>query len=383
VHGGGTAIGMLAELLAAGLNANCGGRDHAPIQVERQVIRWSADMLGLPDGAGGLLTTGTSMANLIAVLAARTAALGPAVRRHGLRAARLIAYASEAAHQCVARALDMAGIGADALRLLPCDGAGRLDLKALPPAIAADRAAGHTPFLVVGTAGGVDTGAVDDLDAIAACCQRNRLWFHVDAAYGAIALLSPRLRPLLAGIGQADSVAFDFHKWAQVPYDAGCIVVRDAAALHAAFAGSAAYLRPAAEGLAAGAPWPVELGPELSRGFRALKVWMTISTYGADRLGAVAERCCDLARRLADAIARTQGLQLMAPVALNIVCFRVCALDDAAHARLAADLQLAGRAVLSCTTIRGRLVLRAAIVNHRTTAQDVDAILTDVLGLSP
>ncbi len=383
VHGGGTAIGMLAELLAAGLNANCGGRDHAPIEVERQVIRWSAEMLGLPDDSGGLLTTGTSMANLIAVLAARTAALGKTVRDQGLKSARLVAYASEAAHQCVARALDMAGIGADALRLLPCDAAGRMDLTALPPAIAADRAAGHTPFLVVGTAGGVDTGAIDDLDAIAACCRQTGLWFHVDAAFGAIALLSPRLRPLLAGIGQADSVAFDFHKWAQVPYDAGCIVVRDANTLQATFAGSAAYLRPAARGLAAGAPWPVDLGPELSRGFRALKVWMTISTYGADRLGAVAERCCDLARRLADAIGRTPALDLMAPVALNIACFRVRALDDAAHDRLAADLQRAGRAVLSCTTLRGRRVLRAAIVNHRTTAQDVDAIITDVLGLSP
>ena len=382
VHGGGTVIGMLAEMLAAGLNANCGGRDHAPIAVERQVVRWAAEMLGLPQKAGGLLLSGTSTANFVAVLAARRAALGPAVREDGVGGARLTAYASDGAHMCVARALDMAGLGSGSLRLIACDDAGRMRIPDLAERLEADRAAGMTPFMVVGTAGSVDIGAIDDLAGLAEMCRENGLWFHVDAAFGAMAMLSDRLRPLLRGIEQADSVAFDFHKWMQVPYDAGCIVVRDQAALRAAFVRQADYLRPTGRGLAAGEPWPVDLGPELSRGFRALKVWMTIRTYGADRLGAVVEHCCALAQRLAATIARTPELELVAPVALNIVCFRVAGGDDATQEGIASWLQEAGRSVLSTTTLGGRRVLRAAIVNHRTRAADVDAIVSDVLDAS-
>ena len=379
VHGGGTAVGMLAELLAAGLNANCGGRDHAPVACERQVIGWAAEMLGLPPDSSGLVVTGTSAANLIAVLMARAAALGADSRRAGIGGARLTAYASTAAHMCVARALDMAGLGSDALRLLPCDRAGRIEPDALDAAIAADRAAGRAPFLVVGTAGGVDTGAIDDLAALADRCERHGLWFHVDAAFGAIAMLSPGLRPLFAGMERADSVAFDFHKWAQVPYDAGCVVARDPAAQRAAFARPASYLSRHPRGLAAGEPWPVDLGPELSRGFRALKVWMTLATYGADRIARVVETCRALALRLADAVTAEPRLALAAPVALNIVCFRYIDGDDAAQEAIAADLQVAGDVVLSTTTLDGRTVLRAAFVNHRTGARDADAIVPAVL----
>jgi len=379
VHGGGTAVGMLAEMLAGGLNANCGGRDHAPIACERQVIRWAAEMLGFPADSSGLVLTGTSMANLVAVLVARTWALGPQVRQDGLAGARLTAYASASAHMCVARALDMAGLGSDSLRLVPLDGAGAMDVAALRAAIAADRAAGEQPFLVVGTAGSVDTGAIDDLSAIAGMCAEQRLWFHVDAAFGAIAMLSPALRPLVAGMERADSVAFDFHKWAQVPYDAGCVVVRDAAAHRAAFARNAAYLRGEARGLAAGEPWPVDLGPELSRGFRALKVWMTLLTYGADRIGAVVERSCALARHLARAVDAEPRLELAAPVALNVACFHYRDGDDAMQTAIAADLQEAGAAVLSTTTWQGRTVLRAAFVNHRTAEGDVAALVGAVL----
>ncbi len=332
----------------------------------------------MPPDSSGLLVTGTSMANFVAVLVARTARLGAASRVSGIGAARPVAYAAAGVHMCVARALDMAGIGAAALRLLPCDAAGAIDVAALRAAIAADAAAGALPFLVVGTAGSVDTGAIDDLAALAALCRQRQLWFHVDAAFGAVAMLSPALRPLFAGIGEADSVAFDFHKWAQIPYDAGCLVVRDAAAHRAAFARPASYLQRQPRGLAAGAPWPVDLGPDLSRGFRALKVWMTLRTYGADRLGAVAEHCCALAARLAAAIDAAPELERAAPVRLNIVCFRVAAADDAAQEALAAALQLSGEVVLSTTVLGGRTVLRAAIVNHRTTAADVDAIVAAV-----
>jgi glutamate/tyrosine decarboxylase-like PLP-dependent enzyme len=379
VHGGGTAMGMLAEMLAAGLNANCGGRDHAPIMCERQVVRWAAEMLGLPADASGLVLTGTSMANLVAVIVARTAAVGSEVRYDGVGDNRLRAYASEGAHLCITRALDIAGLGSHGLRLIPCDQSGSIDVAALRVAVARDRSEGLWPFLVVGTAGSVDIGAIDDLAAVANLCAEQRLWFHVDAAFGAIAMLSPTLRPLFAGMECADSVAFDFHKWAQMPYDAGCIVVRDATAHRAAFSRDAAYLRRQARGLAAGEPWPVDLGPELSRGFRALKVWMTLLTFGADRIGRVADRCCALARRLAAAIRSEPLLELVAPVALNIVCFRYRPGNDAMQASIAADLQETGDVVMSPTTWRRRTVLRAAFVNHRTDEDDVDGVIRTVL----
>ncbi len=382
VHGGGNPVGMLAELLAGGLNANLGGRDHAPIEVEREVIRWAANIVGLPEDAAGLLVTGTSMANLISVLVARRAALGQAVREHGLGGARLTAYTSSAAHGCIPRAMDLAGLGTSALRLVGTDAAGCMKVAELEAAVARDRQAGHRPFLVIGTAGTVDIGAVDDLAAIARVCAEQSLWFHVDGAFGALAMLAPGLRRLLDGIEAADSLAFDFHKWSQVPYDAGCILVRDAARARETFATDDVYLRRADRGLAAGHPWPCDLGPDLSRGFRALKVWMTLMTYGTDRIGATIQHSCELARHLAARIDREVNLERLAPVALNIVCFRFIASAgdlDRLNADVVADLQESGVAAPSTTTLRGKLAIRAAIVNHRTRREDVDALVDAVL----
>ena len=380
VHGAGNPVGMLADMLAAGLNANLGGRDHAAIDCERQVIRWAAEVLGLPADSSGLLVTGTSIANFMAVVIARTAALGPKVREEGVAGAkRLVAYASEAVHGCIAKALDMAGLGSRQLRLIGCNRSGSLDIERLIAAITADRDQGNTPFLVVGTAGSVDTGAIDDLRGIADVCRREGLWFHVDAAFGAIAMTSARLRPLFAGIERAHSVGFDFHKWAQVPYDAGCLVVRDPAAHLAAFRRPAAYLARSTRGLAAGDPWPCDLGPDLSRGFRALKVWMTLKTFGTDRLGQCVEHTCRLAQALADRIDAHPLLERMAPVPLNIVCFRFRPEGDEVQAAIAADLQERGIAAPSTTVIGGHTVLRAAVVNHRTQVEDIDALIEGVL----
>ncbi|HEX2941973.1 MAG TPA: pyridoxal-dependent decarboxylase [Rhodopila sp.] len=381
VHGGGNPVGMLAEFLAGAMNANLGGRDHSGIEVERQVIAWAAEMLGFPADASGVLVTGTSNANLIGVLVARTASLGPSVRHQGVGGAGLVAYTSAAAHGCLPRAMEMAGLGRDALRMIPCDAQGRLRLDLLRDRIAQDRGQGLRPFLVVGTAGTVDIGAVDDLAAIADLAKQESLWFHVDGAFGATAMLAPKLRPLLAGIERADSVAFDFHKWAQVPYDAGCIVVRDAAAPLDTFSADAVYLRREQRGLAGGGIWPCDIGPDLSRGFRALKVWMTLSVYGADRIGTVVQQTCDLAATLAARIDREPALERLAPVALNIVCFRFRAAEgdlDHLNAEIVADLQEAGIAAPSTTTVNGALAIRAAIVNHRTTPADI-AILVDAV----
>lgn len=383
VHGGGTAVGMLAEMLAAGLNSNLGGRDHMPIAVERQVVEWAREWFGFPQGASGLFVTGTSMANLIAVLIARRHALGGDVRTSGIASrARLRAYASKAVHGCVARAMDFAGLGSDALRLVPTDARHRIDTAALAAMIAEDRAAGLKPFLVVGTAGAVDTGAIDDLSALADLCRYERLWFHVDGAFGALGIWTPEIAPRLAGIERSDSVAFDFHKWGQVPYDAGFLLVRDGEKHRATFASPAAYLRRETRGLAAGSPWPCDLGPDLSRGFRALKTWFTLKTYGTAKLGQMIAQSCALARALEARVRNEPALEVLSPAQLNIVCFRyVCADADRINAEIVADLHEQGRVAPSTTTIDGKLAIRAAFVNHRTQPCDVDALVDSVLSL--
>jgi aromatic-L-amino-acid/L-tryptophan decarboxylase len=384
VHGGGNVAGMLAEMLAAGLNANLGGRDHAPIEVERQIARWAAQLFGFPATATGLFLTGTSMANMLGVLIARADAFGLGVRRKGVAAYRKRprAYTSAAAHGCIAQALDLCGLGSDALRAIPTNARHQIDPAALAEAIAADRAAGFTPFLVVGTAGTVDVGAIDDLATLADIAQREALWFHVDGAFGALAILAPDLAPRLAGIERADSLALDFHKWGQVPYDAGFILVRDGELHRRTFASQAAYLRRETRGLAGGSPWPCDFGPDLSRGFRALKTWFTLKVYGIDALGAVIARTCELARQLERRILATPQLELLAPVELNIVCFRHRGGDpDALNARIVADLHESGIAAPSTTMIDGRLAIRAAIVNHRTQERDIEALVAAVVAL--
>ncbi len=383
VHGAGTPAGMLAEMLAAAINANVGGRDHIPVEVERQVVRWMAAMFDFPAGASGLFVTGSSMANMLALLVARHARLGADVRRDGVRHDHgLVAYAADSVHGCIAQAMELTGLGSGSLRLIPVDAQFRMDLAALEQAIMQDRADGLTPFFVVATAGTVDVGAVDDLAGVASIAQRQQLWFHVDGAYGALGMLAPSLRPLLEGIGQADSIACDFHKWGQVPYDAGFLLVRDGDAHLATFTSADAYLRRDERGMSAGSPWPCDLGPDLSRGFRALKVWFTLQVHGSEQLGRSIAATCALAQYLAQRIAALPELELLAPVALNIVCFRHrdhAGTVDELNAAVVADVQLSGIAAPSLTTVAGKLAIRVAIVNHRTVRADIDRLLAAVL----
>jgi glutamate/tyrosine decarboxylase-like PLP-dependent enzyme len=383
VHGGGTAVGMLAELLAAGLNANAGGRDHAAIAVERQIVEWMRQLFGFPQGANGIFVTGTSTANLLAVLIARTNGLGRSSRETGLgeQGARLRAYTSRAAHGCIVKAMETAGLGSHALTQIATDRLHRIDLDAVKRTVKSDRDRGLQPFLLVANAGTVDAGAIDDLRAAADFCRAEGLWFHVDGAFGAMAKMSPALAPRLAGIECADSIAFDFHKWAQVPYDAGFLLVRDGSKHLEAFASPAAYLRREMRGMAAGSPWPCDLGLDLSRGFRALKVWFTLKTFGSKQLGGVVERCCDLARYLEARAQAEPRLEVLAPAQLNIVCFRYRA-SDSFNAALAVAIQESGIAAPSTTVIDGRLAIRAAITNHRTQMRDIDAFIDATLSLA-
>jgi glutamate/tyrosine decarboxylase-like PLP-dependent enzyme len=372
-HGAGTPVGMVAELLAGGLNLNCGGRNHIGVELEKKVAAAMARLFGFPETASGLFVTGASQANFHGVTIARRAALGEKVRAEGVAGAPLRAYASTQAHGCVAQAMDLAGLGTQALRQIPCDGEGRMRLDLLREAIAADRAAGARPFLLVASAGTVNFGAFDPIEQLADLAAREKLWLHVDGAFGALAVFSDKLRPLVAGISRADSLAFDFHKWAHVPYDAGFILVRDGAAQRAAFAAPAAYLSRTESGLAKGLSWPCDLGPDLSRGFRALKVWMTLRAYGWRRLGENMERNCADARALAALIDGSEHFERASPVPLNIVCFRLKNAPDEANRALVERLHGAGVAAPSLTTLDGRTVVRCAIFNHRTGTGDVEA----------
>lgn len=382
VQGGGNVAGMLAEMLAGALNANVGGRDQAPLEVERQIVAWMRQIFDFPLHASGLFVTGTSMANFLAVLIARNSRLGLATRERGLgdRAIGLRAYASKACHGCIARAMDFAGLGSSNLRLINIDSEFRMDLDHLHAMIAQDRLSGLEPFLVIGSAGTVDAGAIDGLKEIAAISSAEKLWFHVDGAYGALGILSPDIAPKLEGITLADSIGFDFHKWVQVPYDAGFLLVRDGKKHYDSFASQAAYLGRETRGLAGGSPWPCDYGPDLSRGFRALKTWFTLRTYGIEAIADVIARSCRLAQYLQSRITERAELELLAPAQLNIVCFRYCAQDaDKVNAAIVADLQESGIAAPSATIIDGKVAIRAALFNHRTQPEDIDALIEATL----
>lgn len=391
VQGGGTPVGMVAEMLAAGLNANLGGREQIPVEVERQILHWMRELFDFPASAGGVFVTGTSMANFMAVVIARNKFLGNQSRRTGISAAgnRLTAYASEGAHGCVDKAMDMAGFGTDALRQIPMNASFQIDLQKLAEQIASDQAQGYEPFLIVGSAGTVDVGAIDDLAALAELAQQHQCWFHIDGAYGALGMLSEQIAPRLAGIERAASIAFDFHKWGQVPYDAGYLLVSDIQDQLDSFAAPANYLQRKTRGMSANSPWPCDLGPDLSRGFRALKTWFTIATFGTQKLGQIIDNTCALAQHLERCIREEPKLELMAPVSLNIVCFRYTGLPDlknmttgqadALNNELVIRLQESGLVAPSSTLINGQFAIRAAFVNHRTGRTDVDNLVRSVL----
>jgi aromatic-L-amino-acid/L-tryptophan decarboxylase len=383
VQGTGTPTGMLADMLASAMNPNVGGRNHGAVYVERAVMRWFCDLFGFPHDATGVLTVGASAANLIAVVVARTRALGVASREHGVTrdGGRLVAYASSATHSCVRRAFEVSGLGGGSLRVLATDSMHRIDAAAVARAVAEDRSSGNLPFMIVANAGTVDVGAIDPLDELAELAQRERLWYHVDGALGAPAILAPSLAPRLRGIERADSIAFDFHKWLQVPYDAGCLLVRDGQLHRDAFASSPNYLTRMPRGLASAQPWFTDFTIDLSRGFRALKIWFTLKEHGAAKIGAAVAENVRQARLLGDMIDGDRDFELLAPVQLNIVCFRyrIAELDeddlDRFNDELVVRLQESGEAVASSTVVGMHRAIRVCIVNQRTTDSDLTRTL--------
>jgi len=381
VNGTGSPSGALAELATAIINTNAGGGHQAAPYVEEQVIEWCKAMVGFPADASGVLVTGGSVANLVALAAARDAG-DPRISEEGVGvvAGGATFYASNQTHNSVDKAVRLLGLGQRGLRSIPVDDEFRIDLAALRQAIGEDRAAGRKPRCVIGNAGTVNTGAIDDLTALADLCRSEGLWFHVDGAFGALAAISDRLKPLVRGMDRADSIAFDLHKWLYMPYDVGCVLVRDREAHRRPFASKASYLAREARGAAPNDHDPGSLGPELSREFRGLKVWMLLKEHGLAKYARLIEQNVDQAKYLAALAHRHSELELMAPVPLNIVCLRYVGSQegerlDAVNREVLIRIQERGIAVPSATTLNGRFAIRVAITNHRSRREDFDVLV--------
>ena len=378
-------LGTVADYLAAAMNPNCWGGDHAAIHVETLVMRWLAEILGFPPTAEGILASGGSMANFTALAAARRAKAPGDVREEGLGALpRLVVYASDQVHNCVDKSVDLLGIGLRQLHKIPTDDDFRMQVGLLREAVAADRRAGLHPAIVVGNAGTVNTGSIDPLEEIADFCRSEGLWFHADGAYGGLAVLSPRLRPLFAGLERADSIAADPHKWMYVPYEAGAVLVREPGRLADTFRKPAEYLVHDAESPVIGPTAFNDRGPELSRGFRALKVYMGLLRHGTSGYAAAVEHDFGLAHFLAEEVKRRPDFELLAEPVLSIVNFRYRpggTLDDEAtdalNRRIVNRLVASGQFFLAPTRLKGRVSMRVAIVNFRTREDDLVALLDE------
>lgn len=381
-------VGTIADYLASAMNPNCWGGDHAAIHVEQRVIAWLAEMLGLPAGTEGILASGGSMANFIALATARRAVVPGNVREDGLAGEarpRLVVYASEQVHSCVDRAVDLLGIGTRQLRKIAVDDDFQMKVSALRDAVAADRAAGLVPAIVVATAGTVNTGAIDPLAEIADLCAREGLWFHVDGAYGALAAITPSLRPLFRGLDRAQSLAADPHKWLYVPYEAGAALVPQRGRMADAFRKFPEYLASDPESPFPGPAWFAERGPELSRGFKALKVWMGLKRHGRRGYSAAIERDVALARFLSEEVDRRPDFERLAPTVLSIANFRykpsgTALVDeqlDALNRRIVNRLVGEGSFFLAPTILRGRASLRVSITNFRTAEDDLVFLLDE------
>ena len=392
VSGAGTVPGVAGDLIAAAMNQNVGGWRLSPAasEIELHLTRWLAGQFGLPDGSGGLLTSGGAMANFIGLKAARDSKAGFDVRARGVAdSPQMTIYASEEVHSVVDRAADMLGLGTDAVRHIPTDAEFRMKLAEVRRAIEADVSAGARPLAIVATAGTVATGAIDPLPELADLAREFDLWLHVDAAYGGPAVLADDLRPLFTGIERADSIAFDPHKWLYTPHSGGCVLLRDVQNLAESFTVHASYIHQDLEATGRGTDF-AQMGPQFSRGFQALKVWVSLLAHGRAAYARRISHDAELARYLDARAKERPDFEVVAPTVLSICCFRFVPRHlparagrdeylDELNEGVMTELQMDGRAYCSNAVLNGRFVLRACIVNFRTEATDIDRLL-DVAG---
>ena len=372
-------ISPYAEAIAATLNQNCNIWALSPSAnaVEQCVVRWLAELIGATQVTGGLITSGGSVANLIGLTAARDHALGAGARAEGLqgRTSPLTLYASEEVHSSTDKAVSQLGIGTRQLRKIPTDEHFRIRTDLLRARVAQDRREGFSPFCVVASAGTVTTGAFDPLEDLAVLCRDEGLWLHVDGAYGALSAISERFRPSLRGLREADSISLDPHKFLFASFEAGCILVKDRSALEHAYKVAPTYISKEED------PDFVnysDLGPQLSRSFKALKIWWSLRYFGTAAYVATVEHMSDLARRMGEIAATSPAFELVAPVTFNAVCFRLAALDDDGNRRVLRHLVESGTAFLGPASVKGRFALRACIMNLRTQPADVDLIMSEL-----
>jgi glutamate/tyrosine decarboxylase-like PLP-dependent enzyme len=382
VQGPGTVPALMADIAISTLNPNCGGRDHGAVYIERQVVDWCRQIFGFADSAAGLLTSGTSTSTLLAIQVAIFRKLGLDYKNRGFFAAGppLRCYASQQGHSSIIKAVQTCGIGSDNLVIVPTDDQHRLDAGALDQLIRQDIEQGLRPFLVIANAGTVNTGAFDPFDDIRRVCDRHDCWMHVDGAFGAwLRIAGAPLQSLTDGINSADSLAFDFHKLMYVQYDCGGLLIKDGAFQQQVFSIRPDYLAPHGQALAGGEPWFCDFGLELSRSFRALKVWFTLKTYGLEKLGAAIRLNCRLAAQLSQQIERSEYFQPATQVTSNIVTFRLKTDNAEKNNRLCEEivtrLQHSGEAVFSLTRQSEYRVIRASITNHRTCRSDIDYVV--------
>lgn len=375
----GTPVTAIGSMLAGALNINvtCWRSGPAATEMEHVVVGWLKEMLGYPADAIGLLTSGGSMANFAALAAARSAKAPGNVVRDGVGGPAMCCYVSSEGHFSIGKAAGMLGLGETNVRTVRANARQRIDLDDLARVVGEDRAAGRLPFCVVANAGTTATGAVDPIAALADFARKEDLWLHVDAAYGGFAALAPSARHLFAGIEQADSVALDPHKWLYLPVGCGSVLYKAPAAARAAFSYDADYTRTIGLELdEAFAFW--DYGPELSRPFRALDLWLLIQYVGTRRLSEAIEGNIACAKHLERLVRESDDFEMLAPVELSIFCFRYKAATDTQHEQILVEVQRGGSSYLSNARVDGKFALRGCVINYRTTERDMEVLLDDV-----